>query len=70
MNYYKKNGDSIECIDYIESHNLGKGFNRGNIIKYVTRAGEKNKDTEIEDLEKALAYVNYELARLKNEKNI
>lgn len=55
----------IEAIDAIEAWNLGKGFNRGNAIKYICRAGLKNPNTEIEDLEKAAWYINREIERLK-----
>lgn len=51
----------IECIDVVEWLN----FNKGNAIKYIWRAGKKNKDKEIEDLEKAAWYINREIARLK-----
>lgn len=57
----------IEVIDYIESHNLN--FNRGNAVKYLTRAGLKDKDKEVEDLEKARWYVDRELERIKKEKS-
>ena len=59
--YYNQ---GIEAIDYIESHNLN--FNRGNVVKYLTRAGLK--DSEIEDLEKALWYLNREIQRVKRTK--
>ena len=50
------NGD-IEPIDLIEAQNLN--FNRGNVVKYVSRAGKK--ENEREDLEKALWYIKREL---------
>lgn len=53
----------IECMDYIESHKLN--YARGNIIKYVTRAGLKDKSKEVEDLEKARWYINREIERIK-----
>ncbi len=37
---------------------------RGNAIKYLWRAGKKNKDTEIEDLKKAIQCIEIELKRL------
>lgn len=57
----------IEVIDYI----LDKGFNfcRGNAIKYISRAGKKDKDKEIEDLQKAVWYLNKEIERLKGGRN-
>lgn len=57
----------IEVIDFIESHELN--FNRGNAVKYITRAGLKDKGKEVEDLEKAKWYVDRELERVKKEKN-
>lgn len=53
----------IECMDYIESHKLN--YARGNIIKYVTRAGLKDASKEVEDLEKAKWYLNREIERIK-----
>ena len=55
----------IEAIEVIESHDLN--FNRGNIIKYVLRAGHKMEADEIEDLRKANWYINREINRLMNE---
>lgn len=56
---------SIEPIDYIISHAMN--FNRGNVIKYITRAGIKGDGLkyEIEDLEKAKWYIEREISRLK-----
>ena len=56
----------IECMDYIESHELN--YARGNIIKYVTRAGLKDASKGVEDLEKARWYLEREIARVKKEK--
>lgn len=57
----------IECMDYIESHKLN--YARGNIIKYVTRAGLKDASKEVEDLEKARWYLDREIERVKKAKN-
>ena len=53
----------IEVIDFIEDKQLN--FHRGNAIKYIARAGKKNRETEIEDLEKAVWYINREIQRLE-----
>ena len=53
----------IEVIDAIEAWGLGEGFNRGNAIKYIARAG--HKDSEIEDLKKAAWYIQREIERLE-----
>ena len=52
----------IETIEYIESWSMN--FNTGNVIKYVTRAGYK--DNQLEDLKKAMWYLDREIQRLKN----
>ena len=61
-NHYNTGG--IEVIDAIEAWGFGEGFNRGNAIKYIARAGKKNPETEIEDLRKARWYINEEIKRL------
>lgn len=45
----------IETIDFIEGKQLG--FHLGNAVKYITRAGKKDPDKTIEDLEKAVWYI-------------
>lgn len=52
----------IEVIQLTEQMN----FNRGNVIKYTSRAGLKNPGTEIQDLEKAKWYLEREITRIKN----
>jgi hypothetical protein len=52
----------IEVIDYIEDK--GFGYNLGNVVKYVSRAGKKS-DKIIEDLEKAKWYLEREINNLK-----
>ena len=50
----------IETIDFIEAKSLG--YNLGNVIKYVTRADYKGN--KLEDLKKALWYLNREVSKL------
>lgn len=60
----------IEVIDITRHMN----FNLGNVIKYVLRSGHKSeegmsdKQKRIEDLEKAIFYLNDEINRLENDK--
>ena len=58
-------GGNIEVIDAIEDWKLN--FSRGNAVKYIARAGIKDKNKEIEDLEKAKWYLEREIERLKKE---
>lgn len=57
-------GRKYEPIDVIEDWELG--FNLGNAVKYISRAGRKDKNKEIEDLEKALFYLKRQIELLKN----
>lgn len=57
------NTGKIQPIECINDHNLN--FNRGNVIKYVSRAGHKDPNKELEDLEKARQYLDFEINRLK-----
>lgn len=53
----------IEVIDFIEDKKLN--YHRGNVVKYVARAGKKDPSKEIEDLKKAQWYLNREIQRLE-----
>ncbi len=53
----------IEVIEYIEDKKLG--FCLGNAIKYISRAGKKNPDKEIEDLLKAKWYIERRIKELE-----
>lgn len=60
--HYQSN--KYECIDIIESLGWGEGFNKGNALKYLMRAGKKDPNKTIEDLEKAKWYIEREIARI------
>lgn len=57
------NTGSIQPIDAIEDWKLG--FNLGNSVKYIARAGKKDTTKTIEDLKKARWYLERELNNLK-----
>jgi hypothetical protein len=57
-------GDTTyEAIKVIEAWELG--FHLGNTVKYISRAGKKSSEKEIEDLEKARWYLNRHIENLK-----
>ncbi len=62
--YYNK--VSMSVSDIVDEYELN--FNKGNIIKYVLRSGKKSKDTEIQDLEKAIRYCEIEIERINKHK--
>jgi len=53
--HYKSDG-GIEAIDVIEG--FGLDFHLGNCVKYVLRAGKKDSSKTVEDLRKAVWYLN------------
>jgi hypothetical protein len=56
----------IEVIDFIRDKKLD--FCRGNIVKYVARAGKKgDKAKELEDLKKARQYCDFAIEMLEAE---
>ena len=57
MSNHYKTDSKFDVIDFCKAYDLN--FNRGNVIKYIARAGKK--DNELQDLEKALDYINREI---------
>ena len=57
---------NIEVIDFIMDKNLN--FCRGNAVKYIVRAGLKDPNKTIEDLQKAIFYINREIHELEETK--
>ena len=53
----------IETIEFIEDKGLD--FCLGNAVKYISRAGKKDPDKEIEDLNKAVWYINRRIKQLR-----
>ena len=53
------NVGKYEAIEVIEDWKLN--FNLGNSLKYISRAGHKDKDKAIEDLKKARWYLDREI---------
>lgn len=58
--HYNEHPSGVECLDIIRHMN----FNLGNVIKYVWRADLK--EDAIQDLEKAVFYLQDEIKRRKN----
>ena len=56
---------SIEVIDYIEDQKFP--YHLGNAVKYISRAGKKNPEKTVEDLNKAVWYINRYIELLEKE---
>ena len=59
--HYTSDPSGVECISVTRHRN----FNVGNAIKYLWRAGLKDADTQIQDLRKAIWYIENEIDRLE-----
>jgi len=59
-------GKNYDIIDVCKDYNLN--FNRGNVMKYLARAGKKQD--ELQDLRKALDYLQREIEHLEEVQKI
>lgn len=62
--HYTSDPSGIECIQITRHRN----FNIGNAIKYLWRAGLKDGNSDIQDLQKAVWYIQDEIERLQTQK--
>lgn len=56
--------NEYEAIKVIDA--WGLGFSLGNTVKYISRAGKKDPKKELEDLKKALWYLEHHIKQLSN----
>jgi hypothetical protein len=56
-----------EAIKVIDAWELG--FSLGNTVKYISRAGKKDSDKELQDLKKALWYLQHHIEQLEKKGN-
>jgi hypothetical protein len=61
--HYGGENNPYEAIKVIDAWELG--FSLGNTVKYISRAGKKGKDKELEDLRKALWYLQHHIETLE-----
>lgn len=62
--YYGGRDNPYETIKVIEAWGLDDNFDLGNTIKYISRAGKKDKACLLQDLMKAQFYLNHEVEKL------
>ncbi len=61
--HYGGSENKYEAIKVIDAWDLG--FSLGNTVKYISRAGKKDKDKEIQDLKKAAWYLQHHIENLE-----
>lgn len=64
--HYNSSPSGIECIEIVRHMN----FNTGSAIKYLWRAGLKDGNPSLQDLRKAVWYLQDEISRLEHEEAI
>jgi hypothetical protein len=64
--HYGGESNPYEVIKVIEVWNLD--FHLGNTVKYISRAGKKGTDKELQDLKKALWYLERKIQNLEKNK--
>lgn len=62
--HYGGEDNMYEAIKVIEAWELD--FHLGNTIKYISRAGKKGSDKELQDLKKALWYLQRKIDNVEN----
>lgn len=63
--HYGGSENPYEAIKVINS--WGLGFALGNTVKYISRAGKKDPDKELEDLKKAAWYLKHHISNKEDE---
>jgi hypothetical protein len=63
--YYGGEENTYEVIKVCEAWDLDQDAYLFNVVKYVARAGKKDPKKEIEDLKKALFYLDRKIKRLQ-----
>ena len=61
--HYGGSDNVYEAIKVIDAWDLG--FSLGNTVKYISRAGKKETDKELQDLKKALWYLQHHIETLE-----
>ena len=62
--HYGGENNPYEAIKVIEAWELD--FHLGNTVKYISRAGKKGADKELQDLNKALWYLKRKIEQLES----
>lgn len=65
--HYGGDANVYEVVKVCEAWGLDKDAYLFNVVKYVARAGKKDSNSELQDLKKALWYLNRRIERLTDE---
>jgi len=65
--HYGGKNNVYEAIKVIDDWELG--FSLGNTVKYISRAGKKESDKELQDLKKAMWYLQHHIEELEKKQS-
>ena len=65
-NHYGGENNPYEVIKVCEAWGLDKDAYLFNVVKYVARAGKKEVNKELQDLKKAMFYLDRKIKNLEN----
>ena len=65
--HYGGKNNPYEAIKVIDAWELG--FSLGNTVKYISRAGKKESDKELQDLKKAMWYLQHHIEELEKKQS-
>lgn len=68
--HYGGKGNPYEVIKVCEAWGLDNDAYLFNVVKYIARAGKKGESKELEDLNKALFYLERRIKNLESNLNI
>jgi len=66
--HYGGEDNLYEAIKVIEAWDLD--FHLGNTVKYISRAGKKESDKELQDLKKAMWYLQHHIEELEKKQSM
>jgi hypothetical protein len=66
--HYVPEDPAYECVKVVEAWGLDKDAWLCNVVKYICRAGKKDPNKVIQDLEKAEFYLKRKIENLKKDK--
>lgn len=66
-NHYGGKDNVYEVIKVAEAWDFDKDAYLFNVLKYISRAGKKGSNSELQDLQKAIWYLNRRIERIEQQ---
>lgn len=69
-NHYGGKGNPYECIKVLQAWGADKDFYVGTALRYLCRAGQKPDNSELQDIKKAVAYLQMKVDLMEGNENV